>query len=363
VPSSCALLSCWPDGLNQKTIAHGDRSEKWLSIILVFMSPHDELAWEVADLTLSEGPLKVGDWPRPAWVSVDGSVVRYGLADREARGPGGSIWRFATVEERAEAMLRGFVRLGDVPETRFPARLEAFARRWGVLGLCRHGMPATHPITAEMLPLETPCGLWMTPTGTEPVSLWREYARQARAVLDVATALVAEEVPATESEPRLPSRAASEGDAAAWSIALREFPPGSTAPPVLGDQLQGPDRVTQRRWLLDRAIARWTNVAGIQLVPDFDGAQPVRLGVRSLFGALAVQLLFAVVRAPFTRSCAGCGRFFHPSRRPRGQEKSWCPTCRKKRKDHAAASARFQAREAADPNRAKLARGRRVHLG
>jgi hypothetical protein len=345
--------------LDAETMAPGVRSEKSVSIIWVFM-PQDELAWEFADLTLSEGPLRVGDWPRPAWVSVDGSVVRYGLADREARGPGGSVWRVAAVEERSEAMLRGFVRLGDVPETSLPARLEAFARRWGVLGLCRHGLPATHPITTGMLPMETPCGLWMTPTGMEAVSLWREYARQARAVLDVAAALVTEEVAATELRPGLRSPAAAEREAGVWSIALRPFPPRSDAPPAILDQLQGPDRVTQRRWLLDRAIARWTNVAGIQVVPDFAGAQPVRLGVRSLFGALAVQLLFAVVRAPFTRSCAGCGKLFSPSRKPRSEEKSWCPRCKRKERDHAAASARFRAREEADPNRAKLARGRRV---
>ena len=211
----------------------------------------------MADLTLSEGPLRVGDWPRPAQVSVDGGVVRYRLADREARGLGGSIWRVAVVEERSEAMLRGFVRLGDVPETRFPARLEAFALRWGVLGLCRHGLPATHPITAEMAPIEVPCGLWMTATGTEPVALWREYARQARAVLDVATALVTEEVAAHKLQ-------------AAASIALQ--PPNAKrqhgrlrcvtvsawidGPHLRSDgQLQGPDRVTEHRWLLDRAIA------------------------------------------------------------------------------------------------------------
>jgi hypothetical protein len=341
------------------TLAHGDRSEKHVSIILVFM-PQDEFAWETADLELSKGPLRIGNWPRPAWVSVDGSVVRYGLADREARGPGGSIWRVAAVEERSEVMLRGFVRLADLSDIRLPARLEAFARRWGVLGLCQHGLPATHPITMEMLPLETPCGLWMTATGTESVSLWREYARQARAVLDVAAALVSEEVAATELRPDLPSPTAAEQEAAAWSIALRPFPPRSDAPPAILDYLEGPDRVTQRRWLLDRAIARWTNVAGIQLVPDFAGGQPVRLGVRSLFGALSVQLLFAVVSAPFTRSCAGCGKLFSPSRKPRGEEKSWCPRCKRKEKDRAAASARFRALEAADPNRAKLARGRRV---
>jgi hypothetical protein len=295
-------------------------------------------------------------------VSVDGGVVRYRLADREARGLGGSIWRVAVVEERSEAMLRGFVRLGDVPETRFPARLEAYALRWGVLGLCRHGLPATHPITAEMAPIEVPCGLWMTTTATEPVALWREYARQACAVLDLATALVTEEVAARKLPPVLPSRSAAEHEAAAWSIALREFPPGSTAPPVLDGQLQGPDRVTQHRWLLDRAIARWTNVAGIQLVPDLGGAQPVRLSVRSLFGALAIQLLFAAVRAPFTRSCAGCAKLFSPLRRPRGGEQSWCLDCKGEGKDRAAASARFRALEAADPNRAKLARGRRVRI-
>ena len=97
-------------------------------------------------------------------------------------------------------------------------------------------------------------------------------------------------------------------------------------------------------------------------MPDLGGAQPVRLSVRSLFGALAIQLLFAAVRAPFTRSCAGCGKLFSPLRRPRGDEQSWCLDCKGKGKDRAAASARFRALEAADPNREKLVRGRRVRI-
>jgi predicted amidophosphoribosyltransferase len=96
------------------------------------------------------------------------------------------------------------------------------------------------------------------------------------------------------------------------------------------------------------------------LVPELGGAQPVRLSVRSLFGALAVQLLFTAVGARFMRSCAGCPRWFSPARRPRGNEKSWCPTCKRAGKDHAAASATFREREAADPHRPKLRRGRRV---
>jgi hypothetical protein len=317
----------------------------------------DDQSWELEGLTLTEGPLQVGSWPRPAWVNVEAGTVRYGLADRVADG---STWRVAAVEERSEAMLRGFVRLADVSEARLPAMLKSFALRWGVLGLCRHGLPATHPITAEMVPIEVPCGLWMPVAGEEPVFLWREYARQARAVIQVATALASEEVAAHELQRVLPSRAAAEREAAAWSIALRQFPPGSAAPPAVLDQLQGPDRVTERRWLLDRAVALWTNVASVQLVPDLGGAQPVRLSVRSLFGALAVQLLFAAVRAPFMRSCAGCGKLFPPSRRPRGDEKSWCPECKGEGKDRAAASARFWALDAADPNRAKLERGRGV---
>jgi hypothetical protein len=211
-----------------------------------------------------------------------------------------------------------------------------------------------------MVPVESPCALWTRLTGEEPVHLWREYARQAGALLDAAAALASEEVRAADPTAVGPSLEVAEREDVAWSIASREFPPGSTPPPVVQDDLHGLDRIARRRWLLNRGVGLWTNVAGIQLIADVAGAQPVHLGVRSVFGALAVQLLFAAVRAPVMVFCAGGNHMFTPSRMPRRGERSWCDECKDKQKDHKAASNRFRERDAADPYRAKQASGPRA---
>ena len=282
------------------------------------------VSWQVADLTLVDGPLRVGDWFRPAEVAVEGGEVRYRLAAREDLG-GHVLWRVGAVAERSEGMLSSFVGLATASDAKFRRQVIAFARRWGVLGLCRHGLPVRHPISPEMLPLAELCDRWVRTGGAEPVRLWREYARQAGAVLNLAAALA---VGAT-------------GEATDWEIALRPFPPG---PPAVTHPRQG-DPAPEMAALLDRAVAHWTMNAGVVVAPDSRTPGAIRLGVRDAFGAIAVQLLFASARAPVEFRCSGCGEKFQPSRRPRAGENSWCPACRAAGKDTRSASRRYAARK------------------
>src|SRR5262249_37672733 len=55
----------------------------------------------------------------------------------------GILWwaeRRRTHRRSGRALLEQFIRLHREP----PAAVEAFARRWGVLRLCTHGLPCTH---------------------------------------------------------------------------------------------------------------------------------------------------------------------------------------------------------------------------
>src|SRR5207244_7489631 len=57
----------------------------------------------------------------------------------------------------------------------------------------------------------------------------------------------------------------------------------------------------------------------------------VRLGGYSLYGAIAVQLLFDVSRTDGLAVCTSCGTpYLPPTRRPRWDQNTYCPDCGKK---------------------------------
>src|SRR5215469_11952036 len=68
-------------------------------------------------------------WPIPPEIHLDGAEIRYG------RG------RFETwVKDPNSKFFTDFLNLAD--ET--PKRIEWYAKRWGVLGLCQHQLVAGH---------------------------------------------------------------------------------------------------------------------------------------------------------------------------------------------------------------------------
>src|SRR3989442_15613904 len=73
-------------------------------------------------------------------------------------------------------MLEGFIRLAEAP----PEKIREYALQWGVLETCEHNMPLWH-WGDERCTLVREGDGW-----SEPLSVWRFYARNARAVLRVA---------------------------------------------------------------------------------------------------------------------------------------------------------------------------------
>jgi predicted RNA-binding Zn-ribbon protein involved in translation (DUF1610 family) len=93
--------------------------------------------------------------------------------------------------------------------------------------------------------------------------------------------------------------------------------------------------------LEDQRISFWNAMDGWVLRggvrPFFEwgvqpGAKPsVRLGGYSLYGAIAVQLLFDVSRTDGLAVCTSCGTpYLTPTRRPRWDQHTYCPDCGKK---------------------------------
>jgi hypothetical protein len=73
-------------------------------------------------------------------------------------------------------MLGRFIRLAEAP----PEKIREYALQWGALETCEHDMPLWHWGDAR-------CNLVREEDGwSEPLSVWRFYSRNARAVLRVA---------------------------------------------------------------------------------------------------------------------------------------------------------------------------------
>jgi hypothetical protein len=180
-----------------------------------------------------------------------------------------------------------------------------------MLHICRqHGWPSSHnrcppdwrPESPEDLrgrgylnscPLIEGDGLY-----AEPLTAWRKFSREARAVLR----LIAE----VED-----GRLGSQGD---WGVFLRSAP--------------APNDAATARELVCGYVTEWIEVGGVR--PEVlwaDAGRSVLFGNRTLFGALAHQLLIALTNAPDLALCSECGNVFLPSRRPRLDQRHFCAAC------------------------------------
>jgi hypothetical protein len=141
-------------------------------------------------------------------LEIDASLAR-------ARIPVPRVWRedapIARLEWTRDAIaesppltgcLDSFIRLADASDE----RIEAFAQRWGILGICEHGQPGMHD---GCMPLcfndrfweaeaEKAARQWREhvakqPGYWEPLSAWRYYARQFGAFLSIVADLKAGE--------------------------------------------------------------------------------------------------------------------------------------------------------------------------
>ncbi len=123
-------------------------------------------------------------------VPLDAAVLE------EADGGGWLLWRVRAADTPDRGFARGgspdgcldaFLALEDAPLAAFPA----FARRWGVLGVCAaHDLPGAHDACAprraardhDRFPRVSLTEGWTAPLRVyrEPVAVWREFAARLR---------------------------------------------------------------------------------------------------------------------------------------------------------------------------------------
>lgn len=183
-----------------------------------------------------------------------------------------------------------------------------FARRYGVLQICEHGLPATHnpdPLPSSGFSGCRPLGWNDAPW--EPVEQWLHFARQAAALLRIAAALHRDQRP----------------DPSAWATVYEDQPDQrgygwlSDAPSV-------------GRFNLADCVNTWLILGGVR--PHFEwfaGSAPRFMLSGGTFGLVAIQLMLAISQAHAIAVCDGCKQPYPRvnKRAPQAGRANYCDAC------------------------------------
>lgn len=262
------------------------------------------------------------------------SAVERALRTRSRADAARGQWNTRRVQPGG-GMLQQFAGLWDAP----PARVLAFARRWGPLGICPCGKPATHSLDCA------PCG-WDGSGGWEPLKRWNFYAHRARAVLFLGSQL--------------------RGGGRSPTDEIRPLRRDLASVLLAAGRLEQPRVLPVDLWtLLVLVVNEWIEVGGVRprLVMSGNAAKgPPELVLSptwrfqhpefSLFGALGMQLAFAVSGARGLAFCSACGTWFEPGSQLRVGTRHYCPECATRGKWRKASAAyRARKQQGARPKR------------
>jgi hypothetical protein len=295
------------------------------------------------DISLTLAGINLGSPIEPSYIPVPGVIELEG--DK-------LIWRgvipgLERTEYSNKELLDRFIHLADADAK----QILAYARKWGVLHICEHGLPASHnPQLYSFSPEQTveqcsPLG-WpeiperfgvieneeeMEPlfSGWEPIESWRAYSRDAQAILNIAAALYRDRATRLEDWERLTNDAVGMMTAdvhtkqehlvravKSWLVA------GNVRPDIVLTKLgRGRNKVvSEPRITLGGYGPAWGH----------------------LFGALACQLMYAITRAKGLAFCDGCVNTYIPTRRPRSDRRNFCESCQGRGEAERQASARYR---------------------
>lgn len=252
-------------------------------------------------------------------------------------------------------LLEQFVALSDAPDE----DILRYARHWGVLAICHHGLPASHgehcrPMT---LPGRGHYLFW------EPIESWRYFARHAKGVLEMAAATYNGQVIDRATTERLfPVPPSAKGAGARARVVQRRRDEAfrldrslyllherknifehwfagipKPGPTQLSVHTEGKaETLMRQRAFVSYAVNCWLNWGRARPQVDWDGPTPtielttggiLPMYADRLSGALGLQLAYAVASSEGVATCFACGRFYTPVRRPAAGRRSFCQAC------------------------------------
>jgi hypothetical protein len=200
-----------------------------------------------------------------------------------------------------------------------------YARKWGVLNLCRKDLlPVSHDHAC--IPLER-----RSDGKGEPISEWRRFAQLAAAILNLSQDLTdgrigknADWVILSSYDRLLP-----------WSsnaLTLAELGLFGSRPTRKHTATAYKEAVLEGKAVIADSVNHWLELGNVRPHMRWNEVEPVvslaggahRGG---LFGVLAVHLLELAGRYVIA-SCSGCRKFYNPEIRPKSGQDRFCKQCR-----------------------------------
>lgn len=228
----------------------------------------------------------------------------------------------------SKGMLEEFVALADADENKY---LE-YACRWGVLDLCKDH----HTVTNHNYNCEPIVPYRMAVFGTtdkpakehrkkllsegEPISAWRDYARFAKALLNIAARLHEGELGSDEDWETLHF---DEAGFLGWNHAERR------------KDKDFPDLHSYEKSLVvDGVNTYWLGSGGVQPRIYWKASRPTITfecpkPYGKMFANLAILLMMAISQLDSVAICSACGQSYKPQRRPKSSQRRYCPNCKK----------------------------------
>jgi hypothetical protein len=235
-------------------------------------------------------PLKAGVIYVPDQIATDG---RHGI-----------VWEYLhwdRVKERrpGAALLQNFIALANESDE----KILAFAKYWGVLELCSHGMPACHDSCRPNRRGDR--SYW------ESIDDWRLWAGRMRSILSIAARVQGGEV----------------GEERDWRV-VRTI--GRLQESAMFDERgRSADRskltVVLNMLCTSSRLHPFVDFAQGRCSLDFLGGHTIGCG---LFGAIVWRLILAATTSEGIAVCSSCGQPYFPKRRPNFERRWYCPACR-----------------------------------
>ena len=192
-----------------------------------------------------------------------------------------------------------------------PKQVLRFAKLYGVLNLCRHGLPASHNWSATTRGCY-PVG-WEAGVCREPINRWLDYAAQFRAVLRLVMAVLQGQAGAGEDWDRATAGYVSDGDDLALAMIEHERATDAGRRSLLAE-------------IINSLLALGAVHPSIMWARDEEESSFQLSG--STFGLMALQLALISAGSHRVAICYGCKEIYVRKRRlPRPSQHGYCEAC------------------------------------